>query len=173
MLWHNPPASALVHRPLPTSSRRSWRSLRGGFSKCPATVRKRIRVFHIPCKTPFCRKVHLPYAAPALPLRACRTPKQLSRKRAGTWCRSGFSGAQFRYEGSHWYSVWLCNSYQPRCCCSGCGFCQGCHPFCRKQNGDYPPVESQKLKGDSRHPGINSNPGHPAGGEKRRVAHLF
>jgi len=112
MLWRNPPAGAVVHRPLPTSSRRSWRSLRGGFSRCPATARKRTRVFHIPCKTPFCRKVRLPYAPPAPPLGACRTPKQLSRKCGRAWHRSGFSGAQFRYAGSHRYFVCLCNSYQ-------------------------------------------------------------
>src|SRR5258708_2333868 len=119
MPWHNLPASALVHRPLPSSSRRSWRSLRDGFSKCPATARKDIKVFHIRGKTPFCREVQHPCAPPVVHLGACLTPKQLSRKHGETCCRYGFSRAQFQYETSHWYFVLRCNSYQPRCCRGG------------------------------------------------------
>ncbi len=49
---------------------------------------------------------------------AFRTPKWFSRKQGATCYRNGFSGAQFRYETSHCYLVWLCNSYQPRCAAS-------------------------------------------------------
>src|SRR5580700_2899608 len=55
-------------------------------------------------------------------LGACFTPKQLSRKHGETCYRYGFSGVQFQYETSHWYLVWLCNSYQPRCCCGNRAF---------------------------------------------------
>src|SRR5258708_34206346 len=49
---------------------------------------------------------------------AFRTPKWLSRKHGETCYSYGFSGAQFQYETSHCYLVWLCNSYQPRCAAS-------------------------------------------------------